>query len=407
MPQFTYQAKQGVGKSVQGTIEADTLDAAVDEIMKMGYAPIDVQPARVSKNAQARKSAPLNLRKKFRMSDSVFLTRQLSDLVGAGVPVLRALTLTGQQSTSSYLREVMLKMRDDVRDGENLSSAMSRHPEVFPRLHSNMVMAGERSGKLAEVLGRLADFAQRDLDTRTQVISSLIYPGIILGVGSLVVFGLLTFVVPKLAAIFVDLDQALPLPTIILITVSDFLAKFWWAAVLLVIFAVYGLNQFNQQPQGRLLLDGWKLRVPVMGALIRSVETGRFARTMSTLLKNGVAILTSLEVTALIMSNEVVRREVARMIDSVRDGSSLNAALRRTDFFPETVTVMVAVGEESGQVHEGLERMAEYFERQAQGYVKTLTTIIEPLLIFVLGLVVGFVILAMLMPLVRMNTIIQ
>jgi type II secretory pathway component PulF len=407
MSQFTYQAKNGLHKSVQGIIEADTLDAAVAQVVRLGYVPVDIRPAVISKARSPHGPVGFPVRKKVSYSDTVFFIRQISDLISAGVPVLRVLTLSAQQSRNPYLKETAVKMRDYVRDGGTLSEAMGRCPDVFPKMYGNMVKAGEASGKLGEVLGRLADLAQRDLDARMQIISSLFYPGLILVIGSATIFALLTWVVPRLTTIFADLDEALPMPTIILIGLSDFLARFWIVVLIVIAAAIFYLYRLTALPQGRLWFDGFKLRLPVVGSLIHSVEIGRFARTMSTLLGNGVTIINALEVTSLVMGNEVVRREVGVMVGSVSNGSSLNAALRKSPIFPESVVTMVAVGEESGHIHQGLERMAEYFERQAQRYVKTITTLIEPLLILALGLVVGFVVLAMLMPILRMNMIIH
>lgn len=405
--QFTYQAKQGINKSVQGTVSADTLDAAVAQVVRLGYVPVDVRPVADAKGRLGYGAIVLPIRKKVSRNETVFFIQQISDLISAGVPVLRALTLSGQQVRNPYFRDVILKMKDYVRDGGTLSEAMARCPDVFPKLYGNLVRAGEASGKLGDVLRRLADLAQRDLDARMQVVSALIYPGLILTVGSATIFALLTWVVPRLTSIFDDLDEALPVPTMILVSVSDFLARFWVLILIFVAAAIFYVYRLTLRPQSRLWMDGWKLRIPVVGSLIRSVEIGRFARTMATMLGNGVSIISALETTALVMTNEVVRQEVNAMVDMIRHGSSLNSALKKSPVFPESVVAMVAVGEESGHIHHGLERMAEYFERQAQRSIKSITTLIEPLLILALGLVVGFVVLAMLMPLLRMNMIIH
>ena len=407
MPQFTYHAKNGLHKSVQGTIEAQTLDAAVTKVIQLGYSPLDISPTLLSKERVLQKPIGFNIHKKVNHTEAVFFIRQISDLIGAGVPVLRALSLTAQQISNPSFKGITIKMRDCVRDGGTLFEAMGRYPEIFPGVYSNLVKAGEASGKLGDVLSHLADLAQRDLDARMQVLSSLIYPGLILVVGSATIFALLTLVVPRLTTIFADLDETLPLPTMILISLSDFLVRFWVVILILIGIGLFFLYRLTTLPQGRLWFDSFRLRLPIVGSLIHCVEMGRFARTMSTLLGNGVAILKALEITTLVMGNELMRREVNSMIELVSNGSSLNGALKKSFIFPEAVVTMVAVGEESGYIHQGLGRMAEYFERQVQNYIKLITTLIEPSLILALGLVVGFVVLAMLMPLLRMNMIIH
>lgn len=298
-------------------------------------------------------------------------------------------------------------MAEEVRDGGTFSDAISRYPRVFPKVYASLIKAGETSGKLGEVLSRLADLSQRDLDARNQIITSLIYPGLILTVGGFTIFALLTWVVPKMTALFDDMDQALPMATVVLLGISDLLARFW--LVIFFVLGVFGfvLFRFQKTTPGRLWFDGLKLGFPVIGGLTRSVEMGRFARSMATLLGNGVPMLSALEVTSQVMGNELIRRDVSALIQMVSHGSSLHGALKRFSIFPESVVTMVAVGEESGRIHQGLARMAEYFEVQSQRSMKVITTLVEPVLILGLGLTVGFVVLAMLLPLLQMNLIIQ
>lgn len=407
MTQYIYHARNRSQQPVKGTIEADSRESALDQVMGLGFSPLDIRPIAQDKTSSQRRLTVSFSRQKVGRGQIVFFIRQMSDLTGAGVNVLRALSLTARQTHHPYFKEVISRMAEEVRDGGTLSDAIFRYPRVFPKVYASLIRAGETSGKLGEVLSRLADLSQRDLDARNQIITSLIYPGLILTVGGFTVFALLTWVVPKMTAIFDDLEQALPMATVVLLGLSDFLSRFW-----LVIFCVlgisgFGLYRFQDTPRGRLWFDGVKLGLPVIGGLTRSVEMGRFARSMATLLGNGVPMLSALEVTSQVMGNMLIRRDVSALIPMVSHGSSLNGALKRFSIFPESVVTMVAVGEESGQIHQGLARMAEYFEDQSQRSMKVITTLVEPVLILGLGLIVGFVVLAMLMPLLQMNLIIQ
>lgn len=407
MVQFTYQAKDKLRQPVKGTIEADSRDSALKQVMDLGLFPSDIQPVSDAKSRDPRHASAVFARRNVRRAQVVFYVRQMSDLIGAGVNVLRALMLTARQTRDPFFKEIITRMGEEVRDGTTLSEAMARYPQVFPKVYSNLVRAGETSGKLAEVLERLADLAQRDQDARGQIAASFIYPGLILSVGFLTVISLLTWVVPKMTAIFDDLEQALPFATVLLISLSDFLLRYWSALLVLMMLSIFSVNRIKASTWGRLWLDKLKLQLPVIGSLTHNVEMGRFARTMATLLGNGVAITSALDVTSQVMGNEVIRREVEGLLQAVSHGTSLNGALKRSPVFPETVVTMVAVGEESGQIHRGLARMAEYFENQSMRSIKTITTLVEPVLILLLGLVVGFVVLAMLLPLLQMNLIVQ
>lgn len=407
MVQFIYHARDKSQQSVKGTVEADSRDSALDQVVGLGFSPLDIRPVEQDQGlSQARLAFSVSQQHVSRGQVVLFI-REMSDLTGAGVNVLRALSLSARQSRHPYCKEIITRMGEVVRDGGSLSDAMFLYPRVFPKVYGCLIKAGETSGKLGEVLSRLADLSQRDLEARNRIITSLIYPGLILFVGGITVFALLTWVVPKMTVIFDDLDQALPLATVVLLGISDFLARFWF--VVFAAMAVFGiaLYRFKKTARGRLWFDGSMLRLPVVGGLTRNVEMGRFARTMSTLLGNGVPIVNALEVTSQVVGNELIRRDVSSIIQMVSHGSSLNGALKKFPIFSESVVTMVAVGEESGQIHQGLARMAESFEDQTQRSMKVITTLVEPVMILVLGLIVGFVVLAMMMPLLQMNLIIQ
>lgn len=406
MAQFLYQAKNREQRSVQGTVDADSPDSAVTQILGLGLVPVDVRPAEAGAVKTSRSPVVKGALKVGR-KHVVFFIRQMSDLVSAGVNVLRALTLTAKQTQQASLKELIGQMADQVRDGVSLSEAMARYPHIFPRTYSSLVRAGESSGKLGEVLSRLADLSQRSLETRSQVVAAMTYPAVILTVSLTMITGLIVWVVPKITAVFEEMDQALPLATSFLLAVSDILSRFGGVILAVLIGLVFAVYRIGKTEWGRQAIDRFKLRLPVLGPMIKEVEIGRFARTMSTLLGNGVTMTTSLEVTAQVMDNRVIQKEVQGFLQAVSHGLSLNGALKRSTMFPESVSAMVAVGEESGSLHQGLARMADYFEKQSEQRIKTMTTLIEPLLILGLGLMIGFIVLAMLLPILQMNTMIQ
>ncbi|MCK5214239.1 MAG: type II secretion system F family protein [Candidatus Omnitrophica bacterium] len=402
---FTYKAKHGPDKIIEGTLEADSIEKAVSKIMRLGYNPLDVKQAsrkdfvkhRVGKSAGRRVS----------FADLALFTRQLSDLLDAGVPMLRTLGILKDQIKNADFKAVLNDIYEHVRDGGTLSSSLALFPGIFPPLYVNMVKAGEVGGNLVGVLQRLADFVEKEQEWRSQIITSLIYPALILVVGVGTIFVLLTWVIPRISDIFTDFSETLPWPTFILMALSSFFSKFWWLIILLAIGGFFYTKKLLQIPQGKLWLDGKKLRLPLFGPFIRDAEISRFARTLATLLANGVVIVPALEAVCAVIENEIIRRQVREITRQVTGGVSLAQAVRGCDLFEETVVNMISVGEESGNLHKGLHKLGEYYERQTQRFIKRVTSLIEPLLILGVGLIVGFMVIAMLLPILQMNLMIQ
>jgi general secretion pathway protein F len=253
----------------------------------------------------------------------------------------------------------------------------------------------------------LADFTEKDQEIRAQVKTSLVYPMLILFVGTITIFVLLTFVIPRLTSIFEDLDAALPLPTVILLTISSFFGRFWWLILAMIALAVFYLQGVLRTPKGRLWFDAMKLKIPTLGEYITHVEIGRFARTLATLLESGVVIVSALDAVAAVLENEVLKNEVKRLSQEVANGASLNAAFQECWYFPEEAVNMIAVGEESGRLEKGLHKLADAYERQSERMTKIFTSLLEPFLILIMGSIVGFIVIAMLLPIFRMNLIIR
>ncbi|MFC1510609.1 type II secretion system F family protein [Candidatus Omnitrophota bacterium] len=407
MTVFSYKAKKGPGKVVHGTIEADTTEVAIRKIAELGLTPLDVKMSgkRVEKSVLLSTEVMASFR--VPKSEMVTFTRQISDFVDAGVPVLRALTVIKKRVRHSGFKAIVEKLCGVVSDGGMLSDALALFPRCFSPFYINIVRAGEISGNLDGALIQLADFLEKDYEARAQVKSSLIYPSLILIVGAVTIFVLFAWVIPRITVIFDDMGQALPLITKVLLGVSDFLAQFWWLVLLGCACVGIYLQRLYLTENGREWVDGLKLRMPLLGGFVRDVEVGRFARTLATLLENGVVIVAALESVRKVIGNVVLKVEVAKMVADVTAGASLVGAIKESALFSEADSAMIAVGEETGKLYTGLHKLASYHEAQAQRFMKMMTSMIEPALILGLGCVVGFVVIGMLMPIFRMNMMIQ
>ncbi|MBI5150017.1 MAG: type II secretion system F family protein [Candidatus Omnitrophica bacterium] len=412
---FAYKAKSGPHKIVDGSIEAPTQGAAVRQVVALGLTPLEVVPA-PSQPSQGHPSViphvgklkfSLPSARKVSAKEVVFFTRQMSDLVEAAVPILRSLQIVANQTRHPYFKDTVEQMHALVQNGGSLSSALGQYPSVFPPFYVNMVKTGEVGGHLDKVLRRLSEHLEKELETRGKINSSLAYPLFVLGVGALTIFVLLTFVIPRLSVMFEDLDQALPLPTVILVNVSGFFARYWWLLLgIFVIIKIYG-GQWLRSPQGRLWLDSFKLKMPFLGEFIKTVEIARFARTLGTLLESGVPLTTALGTIYPTIDNVVMREEIKKVSRGVADGMALKSVLGQCVFFPEMAVSMVSVGEESGRLEKGLYKIAETLERQAEETVKVMTSLLGPAVLVVIVSIVGFAVIAMLLPIFRMNMLIQ
>lgn len=410
MPTFKYRAKEGPEKIVSGVIESKDLDKAVAEIIRLGLTPLDVdvyQAPRKSSDSAAPHASIFFKRRAVSLSQSAAFTRQMSDLLDASVPMLRALEIVLRQTRDPVLKPIVSQIRDLVKDGSSLSSALGRFPDVFSPFYIHMVRAGELGGRLEVILGRLADSLEKMEDIQGRVRSSLAYPLLVLAVGGVTVFILLTFIIPRLSAMFYDLDQALPLPTVVLMGISSFFARFWWLMVAAVGLGVAYGGQWAHSPAGRARLDRMKLKIPFLGNFITMVEVARFARTAGTLLESGVTITDTLNAVRLTIDNTVFQEDIERIASEVQGGSTLKAALGKSLLFPDMVANMISVGEEAGQLERGLYKIADIFERQSDQVVKAMLSLLGPLVLIVIVSIVGFAVIAMLLPILQMNLLIQ
>ena len=400
MAVFIYKAKAGPAKTVEGELQAESRPAAVAALDRMGYSPVWVKEKAGGSHKKRRRFAQRPVRPR----DITVLTRQLASLIRSGVPILRGLRTIADQTESERLRTVVSDMEGTVRDGSMLSVAMSKYPSLFSMLYVDMVRAGESGGILDDSLTRLADAREKEEDFRRKVQSAMAYPCLVLVVGLITVFILLSFFLPQVVSLFKDYPS-LPLPTRMLISTSEFFDQNWYWIVIIVLLLGAVFKRLMTLERGRLMLDGAILRVPLISKFVQQSEISRFARTLALLLEAGLPIDKSLELSGKTMQNTVMRNEISDVARrTVQQGESLTVGLQASDHFPAFVTNMTAVGEEVGTLETSLNEIATFYEKEMDQQARLVTSLIEPLLILAVGGVVGFIVAAMLLPIFELGT---
>ncbi|MBN1517385.1 type II secretion system inner membrane protein GspF [Candidatus Sumerlaeota bacterium] len=400
MATFTYNAKDTKGAVVQGTMEADHSSAVVQRLQSMGYFPLDIVDTSPRQNWLT--DLPI-FKKRVSTNDLTTFTRQLSDLISAGVTLVRSLGVLEKQATQEALRQVIHDVRSDVERGDSLAKAFAQHPETFPPIYCAMVKAGETGGLLSEVLNRLADFGEAESELKAKIKSAMIYPMIMTGFGTIVFIVLMTYVIPKMTAIFDDIGKSLPAVTQFLVTFSNVFTHYFPFIIGGAVVGVFLFRRYMKMEQGRYRIHSGLLKVPVLGSLLVKREIARFSRTLGSLLHNGVNILPALEIVADVVGNAVLQREVKDMPEQVTQGSGVAKALDGSKTFPDVVISMMAVGEETGNLDEVLIKIADSYEKEVNRSIKTLTALIEPLIILIIAAFVGFIVMAILLPIFNID----
>jgi type II secretion system protein F len=407
MAQYQYRATDYQGKIVEGAIEAGEERAVVLRLQERGLIPIRIAAGGAT---AAPRRLPIALPsfggpRKVKNKDVLVFTQELSTLLKAGMPLDRSLTTLAELAPGD-LKRVTTEVLNAVRGGTSLAAALAQHPKAFPPLYVNMVKAGEIGGVLDEVLARLVDYLRNVQELRDEVRSAMTYPILLTGVGAVSITVLLVFVLPKFATMFADLGQALPLSTRMMLGISDLFTNIWTIpAVVAVVAGAFGFYRYISTGKRRYGFDAFKLRMPVLGYLMRRMEVARFGRTLGTLLRSGVPVLQALDIVREVASNEVISRAVAEVQVGVREGAGMSGPLGRSGAFPPLALQMIAVGEDTGKLDEMLLSTADYFDREVRNEVKRLTSLIEPVMILVMGLVVGFMVISMLMAVFSINDI--
>lgn len=401
MPVFVYKAADRQGRTIGGVMEAADASAVVERLHREEYFPIEVAP-----QTERRAFWPALGHGRIRHRELLAFTQQLATLLEAGVPLDRALSVLQEVVATPSLKAMVVDLLRSVQSGASLSEALAKHhPRPFSRLYINMVRAGEKGGVLEVTLRRLAEFLEAAQEFREAIISALIYPALLTSVGGAAVVFLLTFVIPRFAEIFADLGQAIPLSTQILLTVSQTLTSYWWVLAVLAVGALLGVRMILATREGRLAWDRACLRLPLVGEVVLELEVSRFARTLGTLLRSGVPVLAALEVVREMLSNQLLAQAVEALSEGVKRGAGLSASMGQSAVFPALALHMVRVGEETGRLEEMLLKVAETFEANVRRAVKRFIGLLEPSVVLIMGLLVGFIVVAMLMAIFSINEI--
>lgn len=404
MPRFFYKAKKGPRDVTEGIIDADSESQALSKIGALGLFPVFIKQEGKGTDAGRGASAARFLGR-IKTSDLSVFTRQLADLLESGMTIVNALDILSKQTENKKLKNIIAEVRDYIKSGNTLTAALNTYPNIFSPLYISMIHSGEASGTMENVLNRLADFLEEQEEFKTKVQAALAYPVLMASVGIATVIVLLVFVMPRVVGIFEDLGQQLPLITLALLAVSDFVRTYWYIAIALVLLFIFLLRQANRSPEGKAFIDRVKNNAPLLGALLKKTDIARFARTVGTLLNNGVTILQSLEIVEGIVSSDLAKKDIRATFVKVRDGASLAGALAAGTYFPLFVTNMIAVGEESGQLERALMKVADSYERETDKMIKIISSLLEPLMILAMGLVVGFIVISILLPIFQISLI--
>ncbi len=404
MGAFEYQALDASGRECRGIIEGDTARQIRQQLRDKGWTPLVVDAV---EQREARLKRGFSLRRRINATELALVTRQLATLVQSGMPVESALATAAEQSEKMRLKRIILAVRGKVLEGHTLADALAEFPHVFPDLYRATVAAGEHSGHLEAVLGRLADYTESRQALSQKMGLALIYPVLMIVVAILVVVVLLAYVVPQVVGVFDNIGQELPLLTRGLIAVSDFLSAWGISLVLLLLAAVVTFRLLLRREGFRAVWHAWLLRLPLVGRLVRGLNTARFARTFSILGSSGVPVLEGMRIASEVVANLPMRRAVDEAARRVREGSTINRALQQSGYFPPMVVHLIASGEASGNLDEMLERAATSQERELETAVSALMGILEPVLILVMGVVVLVIVLAILLPIFDMNQLVR
>jgi type II secretion system protein F len=410
MPDFAYEALDRAGNATTGTITAsDTQDAAV-KVRALGVYPTQLTTAAGKTAPKATKSEtgePARRSGRLNRMHLLLFTREMSDLLDAGLPMDRAFSVLIEQSENQNFHDLLSAMQGDIRAGQPLSEALAKFPKEFPPLYYNMVRAGEVSGKLPEVMMRLADFMEKEQTRRSQIISALTYPAILVAVAIFSLIFLLTFAIPRLAGVFKGMKADLPAPTQMLLGLSGFIGKFWWLILLVLVGGWYAFRLWTQTTQGRQTYDGFRLRVPILGKLHQKLISARLVRTLGTLLGGGVPILEAMDISASALGNVIASEALLMVRGGVRQGETLNHAMERSPVFLPVVRHMTAVGEETGRLPSLLLRTADTLDFEVDSTMRRLTSLVEPMVVLFMGAFVGFVVLSILLPIFQINTLVK
>jgi len=406
MPVFAYRGLAANGRSVAGVVDADSVRTARGKLRDRGIFPTELAEAEQAVRRSLSDYLP-SFGRRIPPSDLSLLTRQLSSLLGAGVQLVDALAALADQSARPVTKRLLSQIRERVREGTSLGDALAAHPDTFSDLYIGMVRAGEAAGALETVLNRVADFSESQAEFKAKVTHALTYPIIMVCVGGAIMFFLMGYVVPQVATIFQQNNAALPLPTVILITISNFVSNYWMVLLLAIAAIVAGVTYALSTRRGRRFYDTWLLRVPYIGATVTRVLCARFSRTLATMLQSGVQLLPALASVKHVITNVLLADTIEESRTSIREGHGMTHPLAQSGLFPPLLIEMIRVGERTGEVESMLERVADTYEREVERSLNQLTTLLEPLMTLAMAGIILFMMLAILLPIFQLNQLMK
>jgi type II secretory pathway component PulF len=421
MPQFAYKARRRTGETVQGVLEVPDRSAALAQIERLGLFPVMVDASKSGAAATAVERSPgasreltgllppavrnfLQRKRKPKLQELATFTQQLANLLHSGMPLTVALNSMTHLETRGISADVSRQLKQEVMEGKSLSDSMAKQPHIFSPMYMNMVRAGEQSGALVEVLRRLADHFERFAEVQSKFSSALIYPAFVTTAGAIIMFLFMTKMLPTFMEIFDGMNIELPLPTRILMNISYVFSHFWWLMILTVLAIIFVFRRFQSTEEGKRKIDQWKMTAPVVGKAVRLNLFGQFARTLSTLLENGVPVLTALQITEEIVPNRIIKEAIAKTRADVTDGKTLAQPLARSKIFPQLMVDLLKIGEETGNVPGALSNIADTYESELSIALKVMTSLIEPIMIVVMALVVAFLLVSILSAMFAMTS---
>jgi general secretion pathway protein F len=408
MPVYEYSALDSRGKQTKGIIDADNPLSARNKLRGSDLFPVKIKESSSHIKTQHSGSTSVStLLRRIKAGEISTITRQLATLMSAGIPLVSSLELLITQEVNPLLKKVLAQTKESVNEGNSLASSLANHSKYFSQIYINMVTAGEASGSLDLVLERLAEFSENQEALKGKVIAAMVYPVIMLCIGVLALLLLVTFVVPKFAAVFDEMEKALPLPTIIVIGASNFLKSYWWLILLVFIIAGFIFRHAKRTERFSRMWDEVKLKIPAFGSVIKRMIIARFARTLGSLLQSGVTLINALEIVRNVVNNIPVAEIIDNAIDEIKEGKALSVPLSKNKLIPPVVVQMISVGEHSGELEKMLNKIADIYEREVESKVSAMTSMLEPLMLLVMAVIVGFIAFSILQPIMEMSQIVH
>lgn len=408
MPVYDYTALDIRGKTTSGIIDAESAPAARQKLRSSNIFPVSVEEVQeTTSKDDSRTFSVRNVFSRVKRSEISMFTRQLATLVGAGFPLVSAIDALIPQTKSNGLKRTLSKIKDSIVEGKSFADALSPYPDIFSSLYSNMIHAGETSGTLEIVLDRLADITEKQQALKNRIQSALAYPIFMTLLGTVVLFFLLTYVIPSVTSIFSDMNQVLPAPTRFLITISDSLKAYWWIILITIAGVAVTFRSVRKMNKGRYFIDKTILSLPVIGLLVKKLAAARFSRTLGSLLENGVPMLSALEIVKNIAGNVVISGTIEDASKEVEKGQGLGTALAEGKILPDLSIQMIQVGEQSGKLEAMLNKVADVFENEVESSIAAMTSLLEPVMLLIMGAIVMFIVLSILLPIFEMNQLVM